>query len=121
MPLKSREDSIAKYTAVIKDEDGAVIPGASLTGVFLTLYADDSAKTIINSRDGVTAYKASGEITVDGSGNLAFTFLAADNKIVDDTKEWETHTALFRFTWTGTKQGYHEVEILVENLEKVTS
>ena len=118
-PVRFRvnEKTTARYTAQIVDELNVGIPAASLSTLTLTLYGVVSG-TILNSRNAQNVLNANG-VTVDSSGNLVWTMAPADNAILG-TQALETHAALFVWTWAGTKEGRHEVIILVDNLQKVT-
>ena len=113
-----RENSTAKYTAVLKDENDVAVPAANLNTFILTLY-NLADLAIINSRDDQNVLNAN-NVTVDSSGNVVWIMKQLDNPIIDDTLEYETHVGLFQFTYaTGTKGGNHEVHFLVENLSLV--
>ena len=115
----ANEHSIAKYTAVIKDEDDVAIAAASLTTLTLTLYnSDDGA--IINSRSVEDVLNAN-NVVVDSSGVLTWTMQPADNAITG-TGEFETHVALFEYTWSaGAKRGSHEVTLIVQDITKIVA
>jgi len=117
------ERTTQKYTATIKDENGAAIPSGSLTTLTLTLYDVDS-QMIINSRNNQNVLNLN-DVTVDAAGLLTWTMQPADNAILsvslsDDATE--RHMALFKFTFGagGSKAGSHELGLLVRNVGKVT-
>lgn len=122
-PFTVLEETTALYGTTVQDEDGTGIAAASLDTLTLTLYnKDDSEKNTINSRSGQDVLNTNG-VTVDGSGVLEWTMEPADNQIMGTPAigGTETHIALFEYTYSGaTKAGKHEVEITVENLDKVT-
>jgi len=106
------------YTAVIKDEEGAVIPAAQIGTLTLTLY-NKKTGAIVNSRTDVNILNANGG-TVDASGNLSFLFTPADMAIIDTTLASEIRIGLFEWTYGGgAKEGRHEIEFSVRNLNKV--
>lgn len=114
-----RERTTRRYTAVLKDETGAVIGSGTLSSLKLTLYnrADGS---IINTRNQQNVLNANG-VTVDASGNLTWTMDPADNPIVDATLSYEEHVALFEIGWSSdAKKNNHEVIVRVENVNKIT-
>ena len=116
------ERTTQKFTAVIKDENGAAIPAASLTTLTLTLYALDGAQagTVINSVDDMNILNAN-RGTVDGSGNLTLLFVPNDMAILDATLLEERHVALIEWTYaSGAKSGRHEIQFRVKNLDKVS-
>ena len=110
-----REKSSGKYTAVLKDETGAVIPASALTAITLTLY-DLATNAIINNRDGQNVLNAN-NVTIDNSGNLVWSVQAADHALVRTSgRPLEKHRAVFEYTWSsGTKQDWHAVEFQVES------
>jgi hypothetical protein len=115
-----RERSTGVYTAVLKDEAGVVIPAASLASLTLSLY-DVASATILNERDDQDALNTN-NVTVDGSGNLAWSVQPADHAVVSTrANAIERHRAVFRYSWSGgAKQDWHAVEFLVEAEREVT-
>lgn len=112
------EKTTCKFTGILKDENGAVVPGSSLTTLTLTLYNVDDGQ-IINNRNDQNILNANGG-SVDGLGNFTLRLRAADNIILDPSKKSETHRALIRFTYNaGQDAGSVEVEFRVQNLLKV--
>lgn len=116
----------ARYTGVLKDENGGVVPDSSVDSITLTLY-DAVTKSIINERDKQPALNVN-NVTLDGAGNLAWLLQPADNVIVTDRRQvdvstplTEIHKAVFDVRWSGSKRLLHEVWIKVTNIEKVTS
>lgn len=110
-----RENSIAKYTGQLVDEDGAGISSADLNTFTLTLYnlADES---IINSRSAQDVLNNNG-VTVGATGLITWTITQADNTLVDVTKEYETHVALWEWEWSGNTKGSNlETELVVESI-----
>ncbi len=119
-------DEIAEKTTVVIDgdltnESGGPLGSGDLATLTLTLY-DRASGSIINSRSAQDVLNAN-QVTVDGSGNFQFSMNPADNPILDDTLDVETHVALFEWTWSAggaTKAGKHEIYLLVKNLVKVS-
>lgn len=120
-PFRVLERTTAVYSAVIEDDSGNPIPAASLSALTLTLY-DVASGSIINSRDDQPVLNAN-NVTVDGSGNLAWTLQPVDNVIVGaDIRVGghEYHVALFEGSYAGGDKSWkHEVNIRVKNLGKV--
>lgn len=116
-----KEKSTVKYTATIKDETGAAIPAANLSSLVLTLWnMSDPLKAVINSRSAQNVLNAN-NVTVDSNGLVTWTMQPADNAIQITTNRVERHRALFVFTWaSGAKQGAHEVDFDVLNIEKLS-
>jgi len=118
----ANQHSIARYTAVLKDETGTPVSSASVTTLTLTLYnLNSTTLAILNSRDHVNALNAN-NVTLDTSGNLAYTMQPADN-VVGATiakGDLEPHRVLFEFTWSGgVKRGSHEVTVYVRKIDKI--
>ncbi len=128
-PWRVNEGSTAVYTATLKDEADTVIPLAAMTTLVLTLYNKEKqglldtsgvqVDNIINSRNALDVLNDNNVTYHATSGLLTWTMQKEDNTIVDDTLDSELHTALFTFTWSsGTKDGAHQVEIRVKNLQR---
>lgn len=125
------EDSTAKYTATLKDEDDAPIPKAAVEALTLTLYVEAiGAGTggIINGRNnqdvldlnGVTLHETSGLLTwiMEPEDNPIVGNLNASHRYPDGTKE--RHIALFRWEYFGgDRKGNHEVVIDAVNRTKI--
>ncbi len=112
------EASTAVYTAVLKDENAAVIPAASIDVLTLTLsnVADDA---IINSRNGQNVLNAN-NVTVTAGGVLTWTMQPADTAIIDATRTLETHRATFQMQFNTVSFSTWDVDLVVRNLGKVT-
>ena len=115
--LNTKEAATSRYTTTLKDQDGTAIPGTSLDSLTLTFY-DKVTNGIINSRDDQNILGANNG-SVDAAGLLTWEMQAADNPIVDATRDRESHVALFKFGWDSGRVAYHEAEIWCENLNKV--
>jgi hypothetical protein len=115
----AKEKTTQKLTAVIKDETGAIIPGASLSTLTVTLY-DTATNAIINSRNNQSILGANGG-SVDSSGNLAWIMDPADNVILNDALAQEIHVALLVWTYAaGAKRGEYEIALIVPNTVRVS-
>ena len=108
-----------EYTATLTDEAGVAISSATLATLTLTLFNQDAALTIINSRDAQNVLNTNG-VTVDTLGALIWTIAPADNALVTSTVPAERHTARFDWTWGAGKVGRHEVILIVKNLSRVS-
>ena len=115
MTLKAKEDSVAKLTGVLKDEDGNTVAGSSLTSMVLYLY--DAEGNIINSQNGTDILNANGG-SVDESGNWELLLTASDNPIITPGRTMEGHTAVIKWVWAG-KQSWEEIEFWVKDLAYV--
>lgn len=115
------ERTTAKYTSdPLLDEDGAVVPGATLTTATLTFY-DEKTNAIINNRNGQNVNGANG-VTIADTGIVTWVMTPADHPIVNDRMSQEVHVALFDLRWDGgSSRAMHEVKFLVNNLGMVTS
>lgn len=112
------EATSGRYTATIRDETETVLPVSLITVATLTLYAPTAPITIINSRNAQDVLNANG-VTIDEAGLLTWTITPADTAISDATLDTERHIALFHFAWGGDKGAYHEVVLVVRNLQQV--
>ena len=91
----------ARYT--LRDNDGAVIPSASLSTLTLTL-RDAKSGSIVNSRNAQDVLNTNG-VTVNSSGALVWTIAIADTTLLDSTLESEEHVGEFLFVTTGGLKG----------------
>lgn len=106
------------YTADLVDETGAAVSGASLDTLTLTVYDVDTG-TILNSRSQQNVKNVNG-VTISAGGALVWTIAPADVAIIDDTKQFEQHVALFEGVWATTKKFKHEIPMLVRNVVRVS-
>lgn len=114
------EGASGRYTATVTDETGATLPGSLLLTLTLTLYALDTARTIINARDAQSVLNMNGvAVSDDPIDNLVWTIAPADNPILNDDLPIETHVARFDWTWATGKVGRHELKLAVRNLVRV--
>ena len=113
------ERSSAKVTFTLKDENGSVVPGSSLTTFTLTLYPTTDSTTTINSRNDQNVLNVNG-VTVDSQGVVIWLVDPADNAIIDTDLTVENHIALFEWTWGSGKAGRHEILMTIQNLTLVT-
>jgi hypothetical protein len=107
MALTSRSDQLremasAVVSGTITDQDGTVLPAASIQGMLLTLY-DDATGTIINNRLRQDVLNTN-QVTVSSGGVLEWTMRPADNVIVGSAAvgEVEQHVAHFEWAYQGT-------------------
>lgn len=116
------EKTRQRLTFIVRDDLKAVIPGASLDEVKLTLYSEKDG-AVINSRTAINVL-LSGELTVDGSGVGIMLFEPDDNVIIDTdpVPSQEIHVAQFDYKWDADvkKVGRHVVRLQVVNLLKTT-
>ena len=109
------ERSSARYTAILKDEAGVVIPAANINTLTLTLF-NLKDESIINSRSSQNVLNVN-NVTIDSNGLLTWSIQGLDNPIVDNTQAFETHRALFEMVWdSSTKQNKWTIDLTVKNL-----
>lgn len=113
------EKSTPKITGIIKDEDGVVIPGASLDSLTLTLY-NAANGVLLGARPAQQDIKGINGGSVDVNGNFALQLTIADMAIIDDTVSLETHIALIEWTYSTVLSGKKNIKFRVSNLEKVS-
>jgi hypothetical protein len=114
------EKKTARYTGIMKDETGAVIPAAALSALTLTIYCDNAAQTVILAPTNILNADRG---TLDGSGNLAITLRedpSPDNALVDSALDAERHVLFIEWTKTNGRKGGHEVVYTVRNMAKVS-
>ncbi len=130
------EQTSALYRATLLDESGNLVTATLLSTMTLSLF-DGLTLTVINTRDnqnvkgssgvavnGVTVWDALQNGT-DQNGNpitynLQWAIAPADAPIIDDSRDFEVHIALFKLTWGGGAKGInHPVSLPVINLVKV--
>lgn len=115
--LPINEQATGLYTAVLVGNDGLTpIPAASLLTLTLTLYVTTTSGTDTLIRDHQNVLNTN-NVTIDSSGNLAWSVQVADTTLVEDVP-FEPHVALFEWT-TASVSGNHEVVLLVRNLRQV--
>lgn len=113
------ERSTAVYSSTLKDENGQVIPAASLGTLTLTLF-EAASGTILNTRNAQNVLNQN-NVTVDANGVLTYVLQPADTAILNPGLHTETHRALFEFTWnSGARTHRHVVDFEIENLDKVS-
>lgn len=122
-PFTIRELSTNRFRATFKDENGTVIPAASLTTVTLTWY-DTTDLSIINSRNAQNVLNAN-NVTIDANGVLTWEMQPNDAAVTATEaahKPGNTRLrrALFIYTYaTGAKGNNSEFEFQVLNVRKV--
>jgi hypothetical protein len=113
--MPARELASYHITAQVVDHLMNPIPGANLTTMELTVYAEDSGHTLINNNDHVNILN-NAQGTIDSGGNLVIHLAPADNPILDDSQSEEIHVALVEWTYNaGFDSGWQELEFRVRN------
>lgn len=109
-PFRERDTVIV--TATVTDNLGVAIPGASLTSIVYTLYAEKTLD-VINSRDHVNAASM-----VNVAGVLTLELVPADMAMVGTAVE-EKHRLLIEWIYASARRGSYEIRIVVQNEQKV--
>lgn len=115
-----RENTTPVYTAVIRDENGNVLPDTALDSLLMTYYDVDSGE-IINNRNAQNILNAN-DVTVDNVGQLTWDMRPADTAIIDGSSVFEEKVAVISWSWTVsliTRQSNQEVRFHIQNLAKV--
>ncbi len=120
--FETKEKTGAKYTATLTDADGTAITLASISAITLTLY-NVATDATINNRS-TQNVKNLNNVTIHATSGLLTWLMQPEDNVIAGTGisigAHEHHRALFEFTYTGNgSPGKHEVDILVENLNKV--
>jgi len=121
-PYPERVDQSLRMTWKAPDAGGTLvpIPLADVAALTLTLYVEDAAKTIINSRDDTNILNAGPGTYHATTGLLTIALSAADMQIVGaDSPSAEIHVALVEMTYGGGKTARQEVQFTVTNLARV--
>lgn len=117
-PYDERVD--AELTMTFKTAAGVAIPASDVTAITWTLYVNDTAQTIINSRNDTDVFNAGPGTYHVTSGLLTIALSAADMAIVgSDGPSQEIHIALVEMTYGGGKTVRKEIQFTVTNLAKV--
>jgi hypothetical protein len=89
----------ATFSAVLKDENDAVVPAASLSTLTLT-FKDLVTGGVINSRNAQNVLNTN-QHTLDANGNLAWSMLALDNPIIGTgLAPGDVETRVAEYSWT---------------------
>lgn len=122
------ERTSAVYTAILKDENGVVIPKDSFETFELWLF-EKTQKTIINNRgtlagpgQNVLVAGSHGVTIHNTSGLLTWQISTLDTKCVLTTPpatpiKDEVHVAVFKATWSSGSKGFtHQFEIVITDM-----
>lgn len=118
--LTITEGTTPTYTAILKDNEGVVVPAASLSAVRLRLYSTATG-AVINSRNGQNVLNAN-NVTINNVGLLTWKLLEADTILVDSPKPiLGHHCAVFVIEWTDAqsvlRQIVHEVTFPIQRAD----
>jgi hypothetical protein len=121
--LSVSEGSTRDVTFTLYDSAGVVVPLASITSAFLTLWDVDTYEPggsptvgIINGRESQNVKNANNVTIHSTSGLVTWTMQAADNPIVTARRQVERHRAKFRFV-VGSAELNYKFRIEVRNSE----
>ena len=105
--------------AVLQDENDTGVPAASLTEVKGWLY-DQTKKSVIASFSDRNLLNAN-NCTIDASGNLVLSLLAAEMVLLNEDAAEETHVLQLKWSWSsGNKVAFGRILFRVANLEFVS-
>ena len=101
------EQSNAKLTFTLRDEDNATITLSAIGTLYLTLFnkCDESSQyylATINSRYRQNVLNTN-NVAVSSSGTLIWSVQYLDNEILDSNEQEEHHVALFEVYYGGKK------------------
>jgi len=120
--IEAPESSTVRYTAVLKDVDGTVIPSAIVSTITATLYLEDTAgNTIISGWNARDIFNAN-DCTFGISDGLITIFLGpSDTAMTDTTKQRERLICEYVFAYGSgpQKTGRHRFRVILENYGSV--
>ncbi len=109
--------SVSNFVGILNNKKDIPVPASDILVLTLTLY-DLESGLVINNRLEQSVLNENGGI-VDEVGTLDMTFDEKDNVLLDATKLYETHIALFEWTEKSTgEDGKHELIHIIRNLEE---
>lgn len=105
------------YMFVIRDRDGVVVPGSTLTSAKLTLYltsANGVPSIYVNNRQQQNVLQTN-NVTIDELGLVVWDIQSEDMAIIDDKLFFEPRIAVFELIWN---RGVilHEAAFQVRNI-----
>ena len=115
------EGETPRYTATVKDDTGAVLPAASLSTVTAKLYvvkADGTTQFIRGSSGSGQNVLNANNVTVSANGVVVWSLQVADTSLIE-ALPFETHIALWEWSWPTSRAGKHELFITVKALGEV--
>jgi hypothetical protein len=111
-----REQNTSKLSFQFVDQNGS---GFLPTTVKLTLYLLGDETHIINNRNEQDVLNNNG-VTIDSSGHLIWSIQPADLEIVGESpRGFETHVALFEWTWGVGQKGNVDYGLMVQKVALV--
>lgn len=121
------EGSTGRYTTVLQDDAGTVIPLADIVSLTLTLTQIDKPSVgaeivgeIVNNREDQDVLNANNVTVHTTSGLLTFFIQSLDTVLVDSTKLYETHRATFQCTYNTANKVTWDADFLIRNLVGVS-
>jgi hypothetical protein len=108
-----RERSTWRWRATLHDEDGNAIARGSLQSVRLSITDARTGHKIVDNESILNTGRATiGET----NGLIVLTLTSADNAMVDDRREEESHYVTVDFSWnSGAGRHWHCIELYVQN------
>lgn len=119
MEFQATELTSYRWVFTVKDETGAVIPGASFAEVFLWIY-DIATGTIVNNRDG-SASVLGGIVTISAQGDVVVQFTPADFAVLNSAAPAEMHRAVLDLRLSNGRRKVLRRRLYVENESKITA
>lgn len=127
LPFMCAERSSRLITWQFQQPDGTALDNDALETLTVTLY-DVTSDMVLNGREtqDILGVAKSGQnnFTLDGTGNVIWYMQPDDNAVLDATRRYEAHIALFEWSWdpgdgNGVREDRTEIPILVKNLHLV--
>lgn len=115
------EGETPRYTATLKDDQGVPLPAASLTTLTMKLYvikSDGSHQFIRGAAGAGQNVLNANNVTIDANGSIVWAMQVADTSLIEAVP-FETHIALWEWTWPTSRAGKHEVFFVVKALNEV--
>lgn len=120
--IEAPESSTIRYTAILKDVDGTVIPSASVTSITASMYLEDTAgDTLITGWDDRDVFNANDSTFGISDGLLTVFFGPTDTAMTDTTKTRERLRVEYVFVYDTdpVKTGRHAFRVILENYGSV--
>lgn len=115
--VQINEKDTYRFTATLKDEDGTVIPLASLTTLTVSLYRKADPTIFVNSRNAQDCKNANDGTFHATSGLFTHLFKVLDSTFQSGvTASMDSHCALFIWTYnSGAKRNSYLLELQIQS------
>ena len=115
--IQAVEKQSGIWGARLVDENGAGVGSTILASLTGTLYdMSTAARTVINSRSAQNILNGN-QCTMDAAGNFVFTWLPADQTILNPGRTVEEHVFVITAKWTDVnnnpREANHELHFMV--------